>query len=90
MEVIGNPKLMDVDPMRVYRNLRVCHLHFTIKDKSSNMYLVRTAIPSQRLPSIQGTECDYYYYMNNYFIQYKIIFQFVTQQLEHQHPSPMA
>ena len=35
------------------------------------MYLGRTAIPSQRLTSIQGTECDYYYYMNNYFIQYK-------------------
>ena len=70
IEVIGNPKLVEVDPMRIYRNVRVCLQHFTIKDTSSYMYLFRTARPSQwTTHRIQGPECDYYYYMNNYFIQ---------------------
>lgn len=41
---IPNPKLVHIDPMKVYRNYRVCHQHFTIENKSSNMYIKHTSI----------------------------------------------
>ncbi|KAF5286992.1 hypothetical protein FQA39_LY16106 [Lamprigera yunnana] len=48
--LIANSKLINLQPLEVYRNYRVCHQHFTMDDKSSNMYLKRTAVPSQKLP----------------------------------------
>ncbi|KAF5293015.1 hypothetical protein FQA39_LY13784 [Lamprigera yunnana] len=47
---LANSKLVKLQPLEVYRNYRVCHQHFTMDDKSSNMYLKRTAVPSQKLP----------------------------------------
>ena len=54
VEVIQNSTLSLLDPQRVYANYRVCHQHFTIKDISSNMYLVKTAVPTQKLPPATG------------------------------------
>ncbi|KAK4876576.1 hypothetical protein RN001_009082 [Aquatica leii] len=48
--LIANPKLVNLQPLEVYRNYRVCHQHFTMDDKSSIMYLKRTAVQSLKLP----------------------------------------
>ncbi|KAF5287856.1 hypothetical protein FQA39_LY15632 [Lamprigera yunnana] len=50
ISLIANLKLVNLQPLEVYRNYRVYHQHFTMDDKSSNMYLKRTAVPSQKLP----------------------------------------
>ncbi|KAF5303298.1 hypothetical protein FQA39_LY10037 [Lamprigera yunnana] len=50
ISLIANSKLVNLQPLEVYRNYRVCHQHFTMDDKSSNMYLKRTAVPLQKLP----------------------------------------
>lgn len=50
VELTGNAKLYDVEPMRVYENYRVCHSHFTDDSKSANMYIKRTSLPSLLLP----------------------------------------
>ena len=71
IEVLANPKLVQMDPTRVFDNFRVCHQHFTINDKSSNMFLKRTAIPSQNLPSKTGNNFEYYNYIRNNFQKYK-------------------
>ncbi|KAF5306098.1 hypothetical protein FQA39_LY09076 [Lamprigera yunnana] len=50
ISLIANSKPVNLQPLEVYTNYRVCHQHFTMDDKSSNMYLKRTAVPSQKLP----------------------------------------
>ena len=67
IQLIDNPKLGQMDPIRVYNNFRVCHQHFTIDDKSSNKLLKHTTVPSQNLPSKIG---KYFEYSNNYFATY--------------------
>ena len=54
VEIIQNSTLSLLDPQRVYANYRVRHQHFTINDVSSNMYLVKTAVPTQKLPPATG------------------------------------
>ena len=55
MEIVSNPKLFNMDPMRVHKNFCVCRQHFTNDDKSRNLLLKRTAVPSQNLPSKRST-----------------------------------
>ena len=49
MKVVANEKLFNMDVMQVYNTYRVCGNHFTIHDKSTNLSLKQTAIPSQEL-----------------------------------------
>ncbi|XP_026670512.1 uncharacterized protein LOC113464519, partial [Ceratina calcarata] len=56
LNLIGNQKLFSLDPVRVYKNYRVCHSHFRPEDKSSNMYLICSTLPSQNLPQIENLE----------------------------------
>ncbi|KAF5304962.1 hypothetical protein FQA39_LY09436 [Lamprigera yunnana] len=53
ISLIANSKLVDLQPLEVYRNYRVCHQHFTMDDKSSNMYL--KPVLSEMQPNIIGT-----------------------------------
>ena len=71
IQLISNEKLSEMDPMRVFNNFRVCHEHFTIDDKASNMYLQRTAIPSRNLPYETRTNFEYYNYIKIYCRKYK-------------------
>lgn len=54
IRLVCNPKLFDMDPLRVYNNYRVCHKHFRVEDKLTNMYLKRTTVPFQNLPVQHG------------------------------------
>lgn len=54
MRLISNPKLENLDAMRIYRSYRVCHQHFTDADVLSNNRLNKTAIPSKKLPGNAG------------------------------------
>ncbi|XP_017881058.1 uncharacterized protein LOC108625503, partial [Ceratina calcarata] len=62
LQLVGNEKILNMDPARVFRNYRVCHEHFTPEDKSSNSFLKRTTIPSRNLPQIikqePSTSCN--------------------------------
>ncbi|XP_071051035.1 uncharacterized protein [Onthophagus taurus] len=50
VKATGNLKLLTLDPNRVYRSYRVCHRHFTDSDRTTNMYLTKTCVPSLYLP----------------------------------------
>ncbi|KAK4885410.1 hypothetical protein RN001_001681 [Aquatica leii] len=58
IRVVSNSKLNNLDHKSVYKSYRVCHQHFTIDDKSTNMYLKRTAVPSQQLPFDNFILCE--------------------------------
>ncbi|KAK9736436.1 Transposase protein [Popillia japonica] len=59
IKVCGNKKLITLDPDLVYRSYRVCHIHFHEKDHASNMYLIKTAIPTLHLPQpLEENETD--------------------------------
>ncbi|KAF5281285.1 hypothetical protein FQA39_LY05171 [Lamprigera yunnana] len=49
ISLMANSKRVSLQPLEVYRNYRVCQ-HFMMDNKSSNMYLKRTAVPPQKLP----------------------------------------
>lgn len=50
-ELTGNSLLLSMEPAKVYRSYRVCHRHFSADTYASNMYLVKTALPTLYLPA---------------------------------------
>ncbi|KAL1516307.1 hypothetical protein ABEB36_000226 [Hypothenemus hampei] len=50
IKTTGNTKLLEIEPEKVYKNLRNCHRHFKNEDKSTNMYLKPNTCPSLFLP----------------------------------------
>lgn len=51
IQACNNQNLVNLQPDLVYRSHRICHVHFTAEDKSTNMFLKKHAVPSLYLPS---------------------------------------
>ncbi|KAI4458088.1 thap domain [Holotrichia oblita] len=56
LTLAGNESLLTKNPEDVYKNHRVCHIHFRKEDISSNMYLKKDTFPSLFLPRESTTE----------------------------------
>lgn len=52
LEACGNEMLLKMTPEQLHRTRRVCHLHFRVEDRSTNMYLKKDAYPVLNLPSV--------------------------------------
>lgn len=50
IDICANDDLLKMDVETVYRAKRICHVHFTRNDISSNMFLKKGVIPSLQLP----------------------------------------
>ncbi|KAL1488525.1 hypothetical protein ABEB36_014990 [Hypothenemus hampei] len=55
IKATGNTKLLEIEPEKVYKNMRICHRHFRNEDKSTNMYLKSNTCPSLYLPESEFT-----------------------------------
>ncbi|KAL1488170.1 hypothetical protein ABEB36_015128 [Hypothenemus hampei] len=50
IKATGNAKLEEIEPEKIYKNLRICHRHFRVEDRSTNMYLKPNVYPTLYLP----------------------------------------
>lgn len=57
MQASGNSQIENMDADNVYRSHRICHIHFTENDISSNTFLKRHAIPSLFLKEFVHINC---------------------------------
>ncbi|XP_026669773.1 uncharacterized protein LOC113464407 [Ceratina calcarata] len=58
VRLVGNEKLLQIDPGKIFRNYRVCHEHFRPEDKSTNNFLKKTTLPSRNLPHIKKAQAS--------------------------------
>ncbi|KAI4455675.1 thap-type zinc finger [Holotrichia oblita] len=56
LTLAGNESLLTKNPEDVYKNHRVCYIHFRKEDISSNMYFKKDTFPSLFLPRESTTE----------------------------------
>lgn len=55
IELIGNTKLVGLDPIKIFNNRRVCHVHFDESVHTTNMYNTKTSLTSLNLPTPPAT-----------------------------------